>query len=222
MLKRLIAILLLVLPLVNADITLEPLSKNLLNLGDKINVIGTIIRQEDTQGLLKFDLICSETKQLLVKSISIQANVVKNFNEQVSIVDGLTGNCNIKVYLDVNGNVLEEDSTSNFEITKDLNGEFTLNKESWQLGQDIEITGKITKKEGTSVDGIAEIIFKTNDQVVFSKVVDIKNGNFKYIYETKENPSGDYIRAGLIGPSITAPFNTFGLYHIKFEVNSNN
>ena len=183
---------LLVLPVVSAEISLQGPGKAVLNIGDDIVMSGYIIEDQDTLATLKFLLSCTTDQQLLVKTISIKENIKKDFSETLIIPNYVEGSCVIKATIESSGTVIDQASSPTFTISKDLSATFTLDSEQVKLGDSITLTASLTKLDGTPLNGVATIYFKQAGTDVFIDTVQVKNGQFKYTYLTQENPAGEY------------------------------
>jgi hypothetical protein len=183
---------LLVLPSISAEMSLQGPGKSTLNIGDSAVMSGYIIPTQDIVANLKFVLSCATDQQLLVKSLSLKQNTKKDFAETLLIPSYAEGTCVIKAIVDSSGKILEQATSPSFTISKDLTATFTLNKEEIKLGDPVLLTGSLTKLDGTPLNGVATIYFKQAGTDIFVDTVQIKNGQLKYTYLTKENPAGQY------------------------------
>lgn len=191
-LSILIAVFLLFLPSVLAEITLSGPEQTTMNFGDEITIAGSIIQATDKNGLLKFELNCGETDLLTTKSLSLRANTARTFTESFTIPQTLTGSCTVRAFFEENGNTIDEAQSTTFTVTSALNAPITLNKESVQLGESVTLAGTITKMNDKPVEGIGKIAFKQGKNVIVQDTVKITKGKFAYTYETEDDPAGTY------------------------------
>ena len=181
------------LPMADAEISINGPGKSAANIGDEIVMNGHLMRDADTIGTFKLVLSCTTEQQLLAKSISLKANVKKDFSENLVIPEYLEGDCVIKALLDQAGKIIDQASSPTFTISRDLSGSFKIDKEKIKRGDSLTIDAAITKLDGTQFNGIATLHFKQGGTDVFVDTVQINKGKFVYKYNTKENPSGQYI-----------------------------
>ena len=187
----LVAVLFLV-PFVAAEMSLQGPSKGSFSLGEEIVISGSITRSTDTFGLLKFELVCNDKETVLVKSMSLKADVKKEFSETIAVNKFLSGECKIRAFLEVDSNNVEEATSSQFTLSDELLANIKLDKTSVQLGDTITLEGTVTKPNGDNIDGSAKIIFTKGSTVYLQEVVQIKKGKLSYEYNTKDNPAGTY------------------------------
>ncbi|MEK6839474.1 MAG: hypothetical protein AABX72_00910 [Nanoarchaeota archaeon] len=184
---------LLMVPIAGAEISMQGPGKSVVNIGDEVTVSGYVMRNTNTIATLKFMLSCSTELQLLVKSISLQANVQKVFSEDLVIPSYLEGTCTIRAVLESSGNVLEEASSPSFTISRDLTGTLSLDKTSLKRGDPLGMSGTITKLDGTSIDGVATLRFKQGETEVFIDTTAITNGDLAYTLTTNNLPAGSFM-----------------------------
>lgn len=190
--KGLLFVILLLIPSVLGIANIEGPSKDIFNLGDKIDISGYILETEDTWGLFKVDLICAEKIPLLARTVSIKANEKNEFSEELLIPYYVTGNCKIVMSLVVGENTIEQVESDSFEISKDLIGNFDIDEKMVQLGSKVVVKGTITKKDGERIDGLATLYFKKNGDTSLIDSVNIKDGSLGYIFDSAAKPAGVY------------------------------
>ncbi|MBT5558078.1 hypothetical protein HOJ84_03050, partial [Candidatus Woesearchaeota archaeon] len=209
---------------VNAEIIVNGPEQTAVNIGDDITISGYVLRTDDALGLLKFELVCgSEKDVLMVRSVSLKSGVKKDFSEEFAIVSLNEGNCNVDVSLDNFESVLEIKSSSNFVVTTALTGTVGINKENIQAGEEIKISGKSFKQDGTPVEGFAIITLKKEGGIYFSDSVEVEEGKVVFEINTRDVPGGEYlvtveIRNGF-GNSVLINAGSFVLIN-KIEVNA--
>lgn len=185
---------LILLPSALATITLEGPSKDVYNVGDRLDVSGIILENKDYYGLFKIDLECDgNTQQLLVKSVSVRGNEELPYKEEFSVTPGILGSCSLKAGLVVNNNELDSVRGRGFRITKDLLGKFIMQENKLQLGRTLSFEGDISRVNNDNINGVAHIYFKKNNQVSFSDNVQIKKGHWGYEKDTSNLDTGDYL-----------------------------
>lgn len=180
------------LPAVAAQITLQGPEKTTVNFGDHISVSGSIMQAEDKNGLLKFQIDCGDTTPLSAKSLSLKANTEKTFAETFAIPQSLTGSCAIKSVFEVNGEIVDQATSSSLTITSALNAPIDLDKQSVQLGDTFSLKGTVTKMDGSPIEGVATISLKHENTIILQDTTKITKGKLSYTYKTEDNPSGQY------------------------------
>jgi len=177
----------------NAEIIVSGPQEANTNIGDEITISGYVLREEDTLGLLKFELNCNNDKSiLLIKSISLKKGIKKDFNEVLAITSFLEGSCYVNVALEQQGTTLESKKSASFSITKALTGSFTIDKDNLQVGDELKITGTSYKQNSNPVEGFCVISLKKEGNVYFTDSCTIKKGNVNYNLKTTELPGGEY------------------------------
>ena len=125
--KRLLVLLfLLLIPSVDALISLEGPDRQVYNLGDKVVVKGYLTEEEDFYGLFNLFFDCENDLQVLVRFISLKKNEKEEFSENLPVPFFLGSECSVKATLVVNNTVIEEVKSPLFKISKELKGKFEL------------------------------------------------------------------------------------------------
>ncbi len=216
--------LLLVTGLASAEIIVNGPDQSKVNIGDEIGINGYVLRSDDVLGLLRFELKCGDSSDvLMVKSVSLNAGVKKDFNDYFAILSSEEGICKIKVSLEEQGEIIESKVSSDFEITKTLTGSFKINKEGIQAGEKIHVSGNVFGQDGSAVEGFAIVSLKKEGDIYFSDSVEIKEGILSYDIDTKDVPGGEYTvevdARNSFGNSIIANAGIFSLIS-EIEVNA--
>ncbi|MEW6062757.1 MAG: hypothetical protein AB1571_00075 [Nanoarchaeota archaeon] len=180
-------LLLLILPVVSAELSVTSQLRDTYNIGDKLILEGSVI-SDATDGTLSFILHCENTS-IQIAAQTIQINQETAFSQQVQIPGLMNGTCNI--YINLITNTTETVSTFQFLITKRLEGNFEINKNEFQLGDDITITGNIQKLDGSGTTGSATIYLKKDGMNYKIENADLNN-NFTYNTKAVAIPSGQY------------------------------
>lgn len=188
----LIFITLLLIPIAKATINIEGPSKDIYNIGDRLDIKLNIIHNEFIHGLLKIELNCGTTSPLLMKTITLEPNEPYSLEENLPIPPFLTGTCFIVSSIQSGEKIIDQTQSSSFIISNELIGNFEVNKKEAQLGEKIILTGKITKQDNTPLKGIINIYFKTNENTVSIETLEITNGNINYEFDTTAKPAGTY------------------------------
>ncbi len=212
------------LGLVNAEIIVNGPDQAKVNIGDEIGIAGYVLRADDVLGLLRFELKCGDsTDVLMVRSVSLNAGVKKDFSDEFAILSANEGNCRVKVSLESLGDILESKTSTDFEVTSALTGTFKIDKEGIQAGEQIHVSGTVFEQDGDAVEGFAIVSLKKEGDIYFSDSVDIKKGNLKYDIDTTDVPGGEYKvevdARNNFGNLIVASAGTFTLIS-EIEVNA--
>ncbi len=186
----LIFLILFLVPVVTAELDLNPLPRSTYNLYDEILVAGNILRTTATSGFLNLFLNCDNNQiQLRSLSISVQANQRKDFSiSSPSILALTTGSCNILASFEG-----DQATSETFTITRSLLGSFNINPLEIQLGDKIDLTGTITKLDSKPINGFATIYFKKDNNIFLADTSEVKNGALTYTTNPINIPGGNYI-----------------------------
>ncbi len=163
--------------------------KELYNLGDEISV--TIKLNPSSQsGNFEYSLNCGEEKEIIIfyKGIEnyFQAGKEEKLNTKIflerSYINNLSGECYLKVILGS-----ESSSSPKFKISNKVKVDLSLDKYSYDPGENIVLEIKAIKENGEKFNGFVKI----EGVVSFEK--EIKEGYLKEILSTKPNKeAGDY------------------------------
>ena len=189
----LVVFLLILVSNIYADINIREITPKIYNLGDKINLNGNILRNARFNGLFKTELVCKQSSvPLITKALDLSANQRYPILEEFTIPNIISGECNLKVILEENNSLLEEKSSKDFEITKELNGNFVLVNSKVQLGKEIEVKGEVFKKNGKKINGVANIHLKKENNIFLIKTEEINEGGFTFIVPANYTNEGSY------------------------------
>lgn len=189
---------LLLIPAVSATISVTGPTRTEYNIGDTIDISGSIVRQEDFTGYLDFALICSSrTYNLPQKAITLNNGELISFSQlslpTITASSSMSGSCRLKVELyDSNGDLQESGSSYSFQIDSGLEGTFSADKTQLQLGDTVTVNGNIYKKNGELLDGTAEIYFVHDNDEYLMSFVDVASGTFTYSYQFTSGSEGKY------------------------------
>ncbi|HLD15234.1 MAG TPA: hypothetical protein VJB94_01505 [Candidatus Nanoarchaeia archaeon] len=191
--KRLLLLLfLLLIPSVDALISLDGPDKQVYNLGDKVIVKGYVTEDHDLYGLFNLFFDCENDLQVLVRFLSLKQNEKEEFSESLPVPFFLGSECSIKATLVVNNTVVEEVKTPIFKITKELKGNFDVKTGRLQVGKQLELSGNVFRLDGTNVDGSATIYLMQSGVPFFVDSAPVTKGTIVYIHDTSQNPAGEY------------------------------
>ncbi len=184
----------LAVPFVSAEINLYSFSSDSYSLGDAVLFRGDVKRDESIRGTLDIFLKCgSEREQAGSELLDLNSGQARGFSNYVYIPSSLAGKCNAElVFSDLNGSMLESGIFEGFTILKNLNGNFQVNKNNFQLGEVLGLTGYVSKPNGQAVDGSALIKFKRDGAPKFLGNAEIKQGRLNFEKELVRVPPGSY------------------------------
>ena len=193
-----ILILLLSMQIAYAEIGINGPQKQSFNLGDDIVISGYVQKESSFDGLFGLKLICGgQTSTIPSTSLSLTAGERKLFPTDFSIPkiisNNVEGDCYLEASLIENSVTLDTAKSTVFTITKSLKGTFKIDKEKIQSGDIFTLKGDISKLDGSSVEGSAEIYFESNDTKFLVDVVNINNGDLEYKYNALPLATNTYV-----------------------------
>lgn len=186
-----ILVALLMVSSVSAIINVDGPSREVFNLGDKIDVKGYILETEDMWSLFKLSLDCESSMPLVTRTVNLKKDEKYNFDEKLTVPVYLAGTCAIDASVSVNGNVIEQIKSRSFSISKDLEGRFKVKDNLIQLGKDIVLEGTVFKLDGTNINGLATLYFKLGE-IAFVDTINVVNGKFEYVKSSMAHQAGVY------------------------------
>ncbi len=169
----------------SSSIIIEKQPEKSYNIGKKIDV-DISVKIDGNQNIVSSDLLCDNYKLNYFKTPLNQDSNENYFNIPPLVVnENFIGNCKIKfILLNTNGQVLEETSTNNFDVTNVLIFNFSTDKDTYFPGNKILIEGKLAKgvklnislrDEEKEIDSFTGIL--SND--VFSIIFDLADNVIK-------------------------------------------
>ena len=180
-------------PISFANIEINEIRPNMYNFGDKLSFIGTITRETSFNGLFRVNLVCKDNSiPFMSRIINVYPNQKYNFKEEFVIPNILTGECNLRSFLEQDKNTIEEKLTNSFSVTKELKGNFVLVNNRIQLGDDINVRGDVFKVNGKKINGVANVYFKKDNEILFIDTNDIKDGQFVFNIPSTYSFIGNY------------------------------
>lgn len=179
----------LLLPFASADINLNPLAKSTYNKGDIIKVSGYVTALEDGDYDLSMFLICDTSQlQFLSNRIrNLKAGRDNLVSTEVTVPFTMSGDCQIQVNFGE-----EQVNSETFKVTKALRGVFTLVPLSIQLGDEIQLTGTITKLNNDQINGVGILYIEKEEQNFITANVQIVGSKFQYKTKVTSIPEGSY------------------------------
>lgn len=188
-----ILLFILAIPIVSADISLYRFSRSQYNSGDTILVDGKVNYTNNTRANLDLVLSCNgNSVQVAAILLDLRTNQENEFSRFVTLPPGLLGQCTIIFNLVSNNLTLESKEFQAFNLTNELKGTFDVTKRAFQLGDQLQIRGTITKQSNEPVDGYLILSFKQGDHALFFETVKFTNGIVNYNKTLNRIPTGDY------------------------------
>ncbi len=182
----------------SALISIDAPAKNIYNIGDKFPITGTVQEPAPFSGFVRFMVKCSQNEfPLQLVPASLSANELKTLKDigapQMTISASMGGQCSIAASLVSGNGTLSSAESAQFEITKNLDATFSVEEPRVQTGSPLKITGTVFRKDGTGIEGVAELYFKTLGQKYLIDTAEIHKGLLEYTYQTKSNAPGAYM-----------------------------
>ena len=186
--------LLIILP-VNALVILDSFDKQVYNSGDKLFLNGEFIRDVDTRGYLNFNLQCgNNSARIATILVDTDKADKQKFSQLVLVPRNVNGECEIEIKLtdESTGETIEVTKMVGITITDELNADFAINKNKFQLGETLELMGNVNKKDNSLASGSAAIYFNIENQTIFLDSVTFNNGELEYKRDLGFIPPGEY------------------------------
>ena len=144
----------------SADIIIAQQPTEFYNLGDILDASVTLITSEGIYDYLQISLICdNHEKRLPKEEISLAANHQKTVEKSIFLINKFIGkaigNCLIKASLD--SSQADYVLSNEFEISNILSIEAEIEEKEFAPGEEVEIEGKVTKKNERPVNGILNL-----------------------------------------------------------------
>ncbi len=188
----LIFALMLLIPAVQASLTIEGPANAVYNIGDSVMLSGLLTPGRDMLGQFRIDLRCQGDTQLFVKLMSLKKNQRVSFSETLPLPFYNEGECNFHAVLTADHAVVEEATSRAFSISKALKGTFSFDKKQVQLGDTITLEGDVYSLDGTGISGSATLLFQQGNATISADTAIIENGHFSYAWKTQAQPPGTY------------------------------
>ena len=202
-----------VVQLALAEVIVDPISRDKYNLGDRVNVKGEVLFEQDLQGSMNVDLKCdNQTLPVYFSLLDLKAGESQSYDLNVPTRESLQGNCLFLV--SVSGIVENFEKTSDaFIITKELNVDISINKILANPGDGLEIIGNAKRASGDIVeDGVATLTIDGN-----TESVTLKDGILTYLLQLSPSiNSGKHV----IGFSVEDKNGNSGMDDTSFKVNA--
>jgi hypothetical protein len=167
------------LNLVSSEIILNEKLNGVYNVGNSIKIPLTIKVLEDTSGILQLDLICDNGTQInfYKNGICLSSGEETTLNPILVLIPNIIGenkgNCKIKA--SINEDFL---LTDEFKISDLLIIQSTLEKNNFNPGEDVIISGTVKKEDETPLNGFIDFVLKDNDKEILKQSSTVNKGNF--------------------------------------------
>lgn len=173
----LVLLILAFMPSVMAEINIEPLMRTSYNIGDDIYINGEILLDKTTQADLNIEIMCNDqTIPVYFSLVNINANEVKEFSENVPVLETMLGECYFWVKLSDKTGTNLEDSSEKLTASKKLDVDISSTSLHQFPGSVITISGSVKLLSGANVKKARVTI--TLDDKTF--ITSIENGAFSY------------------------------------------
>ena len=163
------------------------------NLGDMITTSGFILLEENMLANFKIKLVCSnEEKLLMTKIFNVEKNEKHNFEEKLFIPLFYEDKCKLKYEILKNQLIIDEATSNDFILVKDINANISMDKKEIQLGESITLNGRITKLNNQQTKGTALITIEKDGETFLVFNSDINEGILEEKIGPVFIPNGDY------------------------------
>jgi hypothetical protein len=189
---------LLLLPVTSASVSITGPSASVYNLGEVLDIEGHILENKDLSGTLQLSVVCAEKDfPLPAVALDVAAGDQVTFNElhlpEVIVTSSMQGLCHLRAEVFVADVLVDEETSSSFDVTTDLDGTFDVDKVETQLGDSIAITGSVYQKDGDAVEGTAELYFETEGVEYIVAFLDVIEGQVSFEHDLTAGAAGDYV-----------------------------
>ena len=168
--------LLFLIPIAFADITIDPFERSEYNIGEDVNVKGSVVFNEAVVGAMKLDLYCDEESlPSYFTLLNLDVGEVYDFNLDIPTRETLIGKCNFLLTVDGAADDFEK-SSNTFDVTTELDVDASADLLLANPGDTVVITGSAYKLNGEIVEnGGASLL--TEDDII---LVELEDGLFSY------------------------------------------
>ena len=151
----------LIMPFASSQITFNQFS-SVYNLGDSLSANPVLLEDKSFNGMVKVTLQCGGSSFLFYTSpIEITAGAEKKLDVpalKIANDQGMLGNCYVETVLEDNSKgVMDEKSSENFKISDNITVTIQTNKEEYEPGKKVVVSGRAVKENGQNVNGNASI-----------------------------------------------------------------
>ncbi len=179
---------------ISAEIIFTQSIKDVNNLGDNIFVPVKIKAFQNIQGTFQMDLICDSTSLNFYKNgVKLLSGEEKTLEPSLVLIKNIIGEsngyCRIKAILGTDYALSNEFKISDLLV---VNG--NLKKNEFNPGENVALSGKVTKETGENAEGFVETSLSSDDiNQNITQTETITNGNFNInISLPTDLEAGDY------------------------------
>ena len=169
---------LLIIPLISAEIMINSQPKETYNLGDVISIPVTIKTVSPITGIFNVDLLCGTAQINFFKNgVSLDAGEEKRMEASLvltkSVIGTTTGSCKIKAYIGETYAL-----TTDFKISNLMTIEANFESSEFFPEDNIIIEGQVIRETGKYANGFIEFGIIEGESVILSQLESITNGFF--------------------------------------------
>ena len=156
-----------------AEINIDGFDDGYYNLGDVIVLDGNVHENVDVSGRLEIDSVCdNQTKLVFFSLVDLPKEKSYTFHQELTAKEEMLGDCYFQILLkDSDGEVVNEELSNPYTVTRKLRVEGELNILSQKPGEEIIISGVVRKDNGLRV-GSGTVAFTLDSQVYSSALSD--------------------------------------------------
>ncbi|MBM3228564.1 hypothetical protein FJZ20_01620, partial [Candidatus Pacearchaeota archaeon] len=169
---------LLIIPLISAEIMINSQPKETYNLGDVISIPVTIKTVSPITGIFNVDLLCGTAQINFFKNgVSLAAGEEKRMEASLiltkSVIGTTTGSCKIKAYIGETYAL-----TNDFKISNLMTIEANFESSEFFPGDNLLIEGQVIRETGKEANGLIEFSIVEGESVILSQLESVTNGFF--------------------------------------------
>ncbi len=191
----LLVFLLILIPIVSADVIITEQPKEIYSLGDTLDIPLKITTLTDLKDVFNLNLICSGVQTEVYKEyMSLSAGEEISRNPKIPLMTSLigrpTGTCVLKANLGTQTFKLTEEFTISDYISISLKN----SKTEAEPEENIIVEGDAIKDNGNAVQGIGELRVIRDNESIIEKINTVKNGYFYFNFSLpKDSKAGPYL-----------------------------
>lgn len=181
--------LILIVPAVSAEIMLSQ-PKSVYSLGDELSISATVKPDQNAEGFLKMALSCPDgDKEFYLSPLTMTLGQEKKIDSSISLTQSFLGNLLGVCYIIVDyGNELEKSQA--FTISNKINVMLSIEKASYNAGENFIFSGNAVKMNNEKVDGFVDLSIEGTE---FKITKTVSQGIFRANFTIPENmKSGSY------------------------------
>src|SRR3989344_5990760 len=166
MLKKIVILLLLLIPIANAEIQISKNIYTTYNYGDKLSYDVSITENENLQGFLSSTLICERySTDYYTIPLSLKQGRQDFSIPDLTLTETMSGNCRINVNVqDLERDMIEQKSLPEFSVKNDLTIDAFLNRQTFKPGETVILSGDVKNSRGDLLDSIPVLVTIDNSE----------------------------------------------------------